>query len=300
MKYFTKEVRIGLMAIVSIIVLFAGMQFLKGLNLFNKGNEFYAKFDNVSGLSASSPIYANGFKVGVVKKIIYDYNNPKNILALVELNKKLQLPVGTTAAISSDLLGNVKIELRFGQNPVELMETGDTIRGEIARGSMDKAADMLPQLEAMIPKVDSIFTSLNKLLADPALASILHNVDGVTANLTTTTSELNTLTASLNKQMPQMLKKADGVLANTEGFTRQLNEMDLAATMNKVNATMDNLQQTTDKMNSKEGTLGLLINDRALYNNLNATMYHADSLMMDLRLNPKRYVHFSVFGRKGN
>lgn len=300
MKYLTKEVKIGLMAVVSIIVLFAGMQFLKGLNLFNKGNEYYAKFDNVSGLSASSPIYANGFKVGVVKKIIYDYNNPKNILALVELNKKLQLPVGTTAAISSDLLGNVKIELRFGKNPVELMEIGDTIKGEIARGSMDKAADMLPQLEAMIPKVDSILTSLNKLLADPALASILHNVDGVTANLTTTTSELNTLTASLNKQMPQMLKKADGVLANTEGFTRQLNEMDLAATMNKVNATMDNLQQTTDKMNSKEGTLGLLLNDRALYNNLNATMYHADSLMMDLRLHPKRYVHFSVFGRKGN
>ncbi|WP_027449068.1 MlaD family protein [Xylanibacter brevis] len=300
MKYLTKEVKIGLMAVVSIIVLFAGMQFLKGLNLFNKGNEYYAKFDNVSGLSASSPIYANGFKVGVVKKIIYDYNNPKNILALVELNKKLQLPVGTTAAISSDLLGNVKMELRFGKNPVELMETGDTIKGEIARGSMDKAADMLPQLEAMIPKVDSILMSLNKLLADPALASILHNVDGVTANLTTTTSELNTLTASLNKQMPQMLKKADGVLANTEGFTRQLNEMDLAATMNKVNATMDNLQQTTDKMNSKEGTLGLLLNDRALYNNLNATMYHADSLMMDLRLHPKRYVHFSVFGRKGN
>ena len=300
MKYFTKEVRIGLMAIVSIIILFAGMQFLKGLNLFNKGNNYYAKFDNVSGLSASSPIYANGFKVGVVKKIIYDYNNPKNILALVELNKKLQLPKGTTAEISSDLLGNVKMELRFGMNPLEIMEVGDTIQGGIERGSMGKAADMLPQLEAMIPKVDSILMSLNKLLADPALASILHNVDGVTANLTTTTSELNTLTASLNKQMPQMLKKADGVLENTQGFTRQLNEMDLAATMNKVNATMDNLQQTTDRMNSKDGTLGLLLNDRSLYNNLNATMYHADSLMLDLRLHPKRYVHFSIFGRKSN
>jgi len=300
MKYFTKEVRIGLMAIVSIIILFAGMQFLKGLNLFNKGNNYYAKFDNVSGLSASSPIYANGFKVGVVKKIIYDYDNPKNILALVELNKKLQLPKGTTAEISSDLLGNVKMELRFGLNPLEIMEVGDTIQGGIERGSMGKAADMLPQLEAMIPKVDSILMSLNKLLADPALASILHNVDGVTANLTTTTSELNTLTASLNKQMPQMLKKADGVLENTQGFTRQLNEMDLAATMNKVNATMDNLQQTTDRMNSKDGTLGLLLNDRSLYSNLNATMYHADSLMLDLRLHPKRYVHFSIFGRKSN
>ncbi|MDE7088935.1 MAG: MCE family protein, partial [Prevotella sp.] len=136
------------------------------------------------------------------------------------------------------------------------------------------------------------------LLADPAIRNSMINLDEMTASLSATTKELNRLSASLNTQVPQMLTKADGVLANTEGITRQLNSLDIASTMQKVDATMLNVEQTTAKLNSNEGTLGLLMRDPCLYNSMTATMQSADSLLIDLRQHPKRYVHFSVFGKK--
>ena len=179
-----------------------------------------------------------------------------------------------------------------------IVAPGDTIFGGQQIGAMGKAADMIPTIQQMLPKLDSILASVNTLLADPAIASSLHNVDQITANLARTSNDLNQLTAQLNRQMPQMLKNADGVLANTNQITKDLNDLDIAATMSSVNNTLHNVEQMTAKLNSKEGTLGLLMRDPGLYNNLNATMMHADSLMIDLKQNPKRYVHFSVFGKK--
>ena len=140
--------------------------------------------------------------------------------------------------------------------------------------------------------------SINALLADPALANSLHNINQITSSLSSTSHELNRLTASLNRQMPQMLENADGMLANANNLTKNLNALDLATTMQKVDHTLRNVEQMTAKLNSNEGTLGLLMRDPELYNNLNATMMHADSLMIDLKSHPKRYVHFSVFGKK--
>jgi phospholipid/cholesterol/gamma-HCH transport system substrate-binding protein len=298
MKYFTKEVKIALAAIVSIVILFVGMQFLKGLNVFSSADKYYARFSDVSGLAASSPVYANGYRVGVVEKVQYDYSQTNNIIAIVSLDSKLSLPKGTKAEISSDFLGNVKLELKFGPNPIDLMEEGDTIQGGTDNGLMGKAAKMIPQVEVMLPKLDSILAALNTLLQDPAIKNSLHNVDQITTNLGATTNELNQLSVQLNRQMPQMLNKVDGVLTNTEGFTRQLNEMDLAGTMQKMDRAVGNLEQTTAKLNSNEGTLGLLMRDPSLYENMNSTMQSADSLLIDLKQHPKRYVHFSIFGKK--
>jgi phospholipid/cholesterol/gamma-HCH transport system substrate-binding protein len=298
MKFLTKEVKIALAAIVGIIILFAGMQFLKGLNIFSSSDKYYVRFSDISGLSASSPVYANGYKVGVVEKVLYDYSQPNNIIAVMGLDKNLQLPRGTKAEISSDLLGNVKLELKFGPNPIDLVQKGDTIQGGMANGLMGKAADMLPQVEVMLPKLDSILVALNTLLHDSSITRSVHNVEQITSNLGATTNELNHLSSQLNRQMPQMLAKVDGVLTNTEGVTRQLNEMDFGATMQKVDRAVGNIEQTTAKLNSNEGTLGLLMRDPGLYDNMNATMRSADSLLIDLREHPKRYVHFSIFGRK--
>lgn len=298
MSKFAKEIQIGVVAIVGILVLYLGLQFLKGLTMFSSDSKYYVRFDNISGLTASSPIYANGFKVGVVESIAYDFNSQNHIVAVVGLNKEMRLPKESRAEIVSDLLGNIKLELVLGPNPTDLVAPGDTILGGVHAGVMSMASGVVPQIQAMLPKLDSILTSVNMLLADPALKNSLHHIDDITGNLTKTTNELNMLTSSLNQQMPSMLKNADGMLANANEFTHQLNELDLAATMAKVNNTLQNVEQMTAKLNSNEGTLGLLMRDPELYNNLNSTMMHADSLVIDLKQNPKRYVHFSVFGRK--
>lgn len=298
MKFFTKEVQIALVAIAGVVILFFGMKFLKGLTVFSTDDNYYVMFSDISGLSMSSPVYANGYRVGVVENVVYDFDNQDKIVAVVGLNKQLRLPKGSSAEISSDLLGNVKLELKFGPNPVDLLEPGDTISGDQRQGVMDKAVGMIPQIERMLPKIDSILANVNMLLADPSIANSLHNVDNITANLTTTTNELNRLTASLNRQMPVMMEKADGVLGNTEVLTKNLSDLDIAMTMAKVNNTLQNVEQMTAKLNSNEGTLGLLMRDPELYRNLTSTMNHTDSLIMDLKRHPKRYVHFSIFGRK--
>ena len=298
MKFLTKEVQIALVAIVGVVVLFFGMQFLKGLSVFSGGKTYVVKFNDVTGLSASSPVYVNGVKVGTVESLDYDYARPDNILAIVALDEELNLPQGTTAEIASDLLGNVRLELKLGAVGGSLIAVGDTISGQMQSGLMGKAADMVPQIEQMLPKLDSILASVNALLSDPAIASSLHNVEDITAGLTTTAKELNQLTASMNHQLPGLISKADGVMANTDTLTRNLSSLDVAATMAKVDQTVRNVEQLTAKLNSNVGTLGLLMRDPGLYQNLNATMMHADSLMIDLKGHPKRYVHFSIFGKK--
>ncbi|SEW05400.1 phospholipid/cholesterol/gamma-HCH transport system substrate-binding protein [Prevotella aff. ruminicola Tc2-24] len=297
MKRLSKEMQIALVAVVGIIVLFFGLQFLKGLTVFSTDNKYYVKFKDISGLSASSPIYANGYRVGVVQDIIFDYENNRDIVAVIGIDKQMRLPKGSTAEIASDLLGNIKLELVLASDAASLAP-GDTISGGPRIGAMNKAAGMIPQVEAMLPKLDSILASVNALLADPALGNSLHHIDQLTGNLTTTSHELNRLTASLNQQMPQMLKNADGMLANANDLTRNLNDLDLASTMTHVNNTLQNVEQMTAKLNSNEGTVGLLMRDQGLYYGLNSTMMHLDSLMIDLRQHPKRYVHFSLFGKK--
>jgi phospholipid/cholesterol/gamma-HCH transport system substrate-binding protein len=298
MKFFTKEVKIALTAIVGIVVLFYGLQFLKGLNVFSTDITYYVAFDDVSGLSPSSPVYANGYRVGVVRSLNYDYNPQGKIVAELDLNKNMRVPRGSHAELASDLLGNIKINLVLSEDPINMIGHGDTIPGEMEMGMMTKVSKMLPAIEHMMPKLDSIITSLNTLLADPALRNTLHNVEGMTGNLNATSAELKSLSASLNREVPDMMNKANGVLDNTQQLTGNLAAIDVEGMAAKVNQTLANVEQMTQKLNSNEGTLGLLMRDATLYNNLSSTAASADSLLIDFKAHPKRYVHFSVFGSK--
>lgn len=298
MKFFTKEVQIACVAILALIVLYFGLNFLKGLSIFSNSNSYYLQFEDASGLSVSSPVYANGYKVGVVEGVEYDYTQPKKIVAKVGLDKQMRVPIGSQAEISSDLLGNLKINLLLADNPLKFISKGDTIMGHAELGMMGKVAEMVPAIEAMMPKLDSILTSLNTLLADPALANTLHHVEGMTANLNHTSADLRLLSASLGRNVPSMMVKADSVLGNTQQLTANLATIDVASMTAKVNQTLANVEEMTKKLNSNEGTLGLLMRDATLYTNLSNTAADADSLLRDLKNHPKRYVHFSVFGKK--
>ena len=183
MKVFSKEVQIALVAIAGIVIMFFGLKFLKGMTLFSSADSYYAKFTNVAGLSVSSPIYSNGFRVGVVEDVIYNYDGTNEIVAVLGLNNRMHLPNGTKAEISKDLMGNVELDLILGPNPVDLMEPGDTIFGHIQQSALAKASEIIPQVQLMIPKIDSILYHVNMLLSDPALSNSLQNIDQITANL---------------------------------------------------------------------------------------------------------------------
>lgn len=298
MKFFSKEAKIALVAVLGLVILFFGMKFLKGLSLWESSSRYYIAFKDISGLASSSPIYADGYKVGVVKGVNYDYNRTGDILVEADISPELRIPGGSSAEIVSDMLGNVKVNLLLSNNTRERVEPGQTIQGGINDGALGKLSGMIPYVMSILPKLDSIAASLNVLLADPAIAQSLHNVQAITSDLTVTTRQLNTLVAGLNKNVPGMINSASSVLDNTNRLTANLAQVDVAGTMAKVDATLDNVQQFTSQLNSAEGSLGLLLHDPALYDNLNGTMRSADSLLIDLKAHPKRYVHFSLFGRK--
>lgn len=306
MKYFTKEVKIALAAIATVVLLFVGINFLKGVNVFAPTNSFYVKFNDINGLAVSNPVYANGYSVGTVRSIDYNFKRGGNIVVCIELNDEMRVPRGTRAELAPELMGGVTMSLVLGPNPADVLETGDTITGGIHKGALGEIESMVPAITEMLPKLDSILTSLNRLTADPALAQTLHNAADITANLKTSSAQLNEL---MSKDIPQITAHLNAIGKNTETLTRNLAAIDVEGTMGRVNATLGSVQTFSDrlgnmaesldaKMNSRDNSLGLLLNDRALYDNLNSTVMSGDSLLLDLRQRPKRYVHFSIFGRK--
>ncbi|MBQ8115269.1 MAG: MCE family protein [Prevotella sp.] len=297
-KIFTKEVKIALVAIVALVLLFFGLNFLKGLTLFSSSATYNMSFKDLKGLSESTAIYADGYKVGTVTSIEYDYENAGNVLVKCDIDPQLRIPKGSQAEIESDLMGNIKVNLLLANNPKEKIEPGGLIKGIDEKGMMAQFQEVLPTVMAIVPKLDSIVTSVNTILANPSIVNILRNAEDMTANLKVTTSELNSLAMQLNRSVPGMMQHANATLQNTETLTGNLAKVDVDATMKKIDNTLDNLEQMSKALNNREGTLGLLMYDKGVYNNLNSTMRHADSLMIDLKAHPKRYVHFSVFGKK--
>lgn len=306
MKFFTKEVKIALTAIVAAALLFFIINFFKGINLFSPTNHYVVRFDNVAGLTVSAPVYANGYPVGTVRSISYDYASRDRVMVDVELDDEMRIPAGTRAELASQMLGGVTMSLILGPNPADVLSPGDTVEGGVHQGAIEKLEAMMPVIETMVPKIDSILTNINRLTGDPALAATLQNAAALTADLRTTTRQLNTL---MENDVPQLTAHLNQIGANVETLSGNLAQVDVKGTVDNVNATlrdaqgfvqtMNSLTQNLDnKMRADDNSLGLLLSDRQLYDNLNSTVRSADSLLIDLRQHPKRYVHFSLFGRK--
>lgn len=306
MKFFTKEVKIALTAIVAAALLFFIINFFKGINLFSPTNHYVVRFDNVAGLTVSAPVYANGYPVGTVRSISYDYASRDRVMVDVELDDEMRIPAGTRAELASQMLGGVTMSLILGPNQADVLSPGDTVEGGVHQGAIEKLEAMMPVIETMVPKIDSILTNINRLTGDPALAATLQNAAALTADLRTTTRQLNTL---MENDVPQLTAHLNQIGANVETLSGNLAQVDVKGTVDNVNATlrdaqgfvqtMNSLTQNLDsKMRADDNSLGLLLSDRQLYDNLNSTVRSADSLLIDLRQHPKRYVHFSLFGRK--
>lgn len=298
MRSHIQEIKIALVAVAGLVALFFGMKFLKGSNLLSSSDTYYFVFNDISGLTESSPIFAAGYQVGRIKKIYFDYSHIEKIKVLAEVDRKMKIPMGSTASISSDVLGNIKVTLNIAPHRGQYVQPGGVISGSIDTGTVGKMTEMVPTIKQILPKLDSVMFHLNALLADPALAHSIHNIDEITNNLSTSSKQLHILLTNVNKEVPGIVSKTNLVLANTEQFTDNLRKIDVASTMTKVDEAMADVQEFTSKINNNSGTFGLLLKDPTLYYNLNQTMKNIDSLAVNLRQQPKRYVHFSLFGRK--
>ena len=295
MKYITKEVRIGIAAIAALCILVYGINYLKGIHLFKPTSYYYVKFQNVNGLTQSSPVFADGFRVGIVRNLIYNYQRPNDVVVEIEVEPDLRIPKGSTAELAAEMLGGVKMTLLLANNPRERFQVGDTIPGQLNNGMMDKAAKMIPQVEKMLPKLDSILYSLNALLSSPALPNTLNNIEDITASMAVSSRQLQAL---MSNDIPQLTGKLNTIGDNVITMSDNLKKVDYAAALQRVDSTLANVKLLTDKLNSKDNTVGLLFNDPTLYNNLSNTTANAASLLEDLKAHPKRYVHFSLFGKK--
>lgn len=305
-QYFTKEVKIALTAIVAGVMLFMGINFLKGINIFRSSNTYYVKFKDIQGLVQSSAVYANGYPIGTVRDIEYNYENNGGVVAQVELDPNVRIPEGSHAELESSLMGGVTMKIILGTNPTKFIAQEDTIQGQNSAGLMDQAGELVPVVAQMLPKLDSILTNLNRLSADPALAQTLHNAAAITENLKTTSEHLDHM---MQTDVPQMLAHFNHISGNLDNMVADISKTDIQKTMNDLTMTVSNFKELSaqaqtmlgglnTKMNSTDNSLGLLLNDKGLYNNLNHTMASADSLLIDLKAHPKRYVHFSIFGKK--
>ena len=293
---FTKEAKIGLVSIVSLALLYLGINYLKGVNLFKPVNHYYVAFSNVKGVTVSSPVFVEGFKVGLVREISYDYDTTGKISVLVSLEDKMRINKGSYITVVNSFLGGAELHIHLNTFVDDYFHSGDTIEGRMETDMMTSVQEnLLPGIEQMMPKLDSILGGLQTLVNHPALTQSLAHVERTTASLEYSSRRLDQLLA---KDVPVIVENLKGITANFESVSGQLKELDLAGTMRTVNATLANLKLTTDKLNSADNSLGLLLNDRQLYDNLNGTMENASLLLLDLREHPKRYVHFSLFGSK--
>lgn len=295
MKYITKEVRIGIAGVIALCLLVYGINYLKGINMFKPSSYFYVKFKNVNGLAKSSPVFADGVRVGIVRNISYDYNQSENVVVEVELDTELRIPKGSSAELVSELMGGVKMNILLANNPREKYAVGDTIPGNLNNGMMETVATLVPQVEKMLPKLDSILASLNTILGDQSIPATLHSMEKLAVNLEAASGDLKVL---MGKDIPQLTGKLNTLGDNFIAISDNLKKIDYAHTFDEIDRTLANVRTITEKLNSKDNTVGLLLNDPQLYNNLNATTANAASLLEDLKGHPKRYVHFSLFGKK--
>lgn len=296
-KLLSKELIIGLSVLVALFVLFFGINYLKGINIFKDSNYYYASYTNVAGLAQSAPVTVNGFKVGLVKDIRYEYDNPGHVLVEISLDKHLKVPQGTEAVIASDMLGTASVVLKMGTSK-DYHNVGDHLIGVTEKGLMDNVtADIMPSVTALIPKIDSLLTAAATLASDPALAQSVKRLDAITANLETSTRLLSRTMAPLpgiTSSASQTVARIDTVSANLATLSGNLAELPIQTTFDRINSITTSLAELLKAMESDESTLGLLMQDPMLYNNLNGAVSSLDSLLIDVKKNPKRYISIKL------
>lgn len=304
-KLASKEFKIGLSVLVGLVILYFGINYLKGVNLFKPGNFYFVNYENVAGLETAAPVTIDGYKVGEVREIKFDYENPGVIRVALSLNKSLNVPDDSRAVIVSGLMSGPSIELHLGKSRKYVPVDG-FIKGELEKGLMDSVnEDVMPTVAELLPHIDSLVVSLNTTAANmaalsdkEALGNSIDNIERITADLAALSS---TLDRTLAQGVPRVMNDAGDAAANLKKITadvaeitQELKNMPLHTSMDNIEKTTANLERLSRDLNSTQGTLGKLINDPTLYYQLNRVTADIDSLVNDVKKNPKRYINIKL------
>jgi len=296
-KLFTKEMMIGACVLIALAILFFGIEYLKGVSIFKPSNYYYAVYDDVKGLEVSAPVMVNGYKIGQVDNVELMYDRPGCVLVSMSLDKKFRIPVDSRALIESSLLGTASVKIDMARGGV-YYAAGDTIPGGIAAGMMDQVSEqLLPGVNGVVPKVDSILTNINTLTGDPALLQSLRNIEALTATLQSTANTINYTVRTL----PATVGAVNGVIASVDSIVTGLNHVTseianapIDSTLSNFNRISADLAALTEQLGNPNSTLGALLNDTGLYDNLTKASLSIDSLLVDIRKNPKRYINIKL------
>lgn len=298
-KFFNREVRVGIMAVIAIFILYFGLNFLKGIDIFSPISYYYATYENIGGLVASSPVYVKGFKVGQVEKIQYDFSRNVAFVVKFSVSKDIKIPKGAKLELYDDgLMGGKALQLIYAPVAVaqNLYAPGDTVESQVGGGLMAQlSGSLLPKVESISTQADSLLRSVRVLIESKEIKNSLTSIEKTSADLAVSSAHLKML---MKNDMPRIVKDVNGLTGDFKEVSGNLKKIDFAATFASINQTIANLNFITDQVKNPNGSIGLLLNDKELYNHLNNTASSADQLLIDLKQNPKRYVHFSLFGSK--
>lgn len=294
MKY-KREIKIGALALVCIFLLYFGFYFLKGVNIFTSVHSYHGHFEQVKGLEEQAPVYIRGYRVGQVDHINYDFTRDSAFCVDISVNKDIRLPYGTTMALVSDgLMGGTAIQLNLPQGTyTDEYKNGDFLPTLVVPGLIeDLQNNLLGSVTAVANHADSLIVEIKNQLADNHLYNTLSNADQMSADLKVISNGLKEV---VQCQVPPIVQKADSSLSGLNEVINDVRAANLPALFANVDTSMTAVKNA---LTDKDGTLGKLLYDNNLYTHIDAAVVSVDSLVSDLKQNPKRYVHFSLFGRK--
>lgn len=309
----TNETKVGIITAVALALLFIGYNFLKGNDVFNSENEFYTDYDNVDGLTISKPVVVNGYQIGRVSKLTLMESG--KIRTHFKIKSEYQIPSNTVARIvSADLLGSKAIVFEFG-NSKTIANDGDPLLSDVQANLLEKVEPLQHKVENLVVKLDSVLSAINTALDDEFqrdFKSSLHSISISLRNMEKITSDVEGLMGSEKLRLAKIMQnlesitnnfknnndKIDNILANLDNLSEDLSKTEIKATIDNANQVMKDIQTITTKINNGEGSIGLLLNDDELYNNLNSSSQQLDGLIQDVKERPGRYIRLSIFGKK--
>lgn len=290
----SRNVIIAITFIVSLALLIFGINFLKGVNIFKKQNTYTAVFDDVLGLNVSSPVYINGFQIGLVNSINMIQESPLKFGVEIRLDKGFRVKKGSRAEFGADLLGGSSLKLLVNEYATEYLTPGDTIQGMRAAGMMDGVARVVPKADTILMHIDSVVLALNKLIQDPSWKSSITGIDQTIRSLNVASANITTMTRGLNQQVPTIASNLNVVSGDLKSVSEKLNRIDLDKTYKELDKTIANLNLISQKLNTPDNTLGKLTSSTELHDSLNVTIQNATRLLEDIRKNPERYLSVKV------